>query len=477
MSNAGTAGSTITTTGAGDFTVASGDDVAINGAGADAAITIGTTAVAHTITVGNSTGATAIALNAGTGALDIGTNAIAHVVTIGNITGATAVNVNAGTAGSTITTTGAGDFTVASGDDVAINGAGADAAITIGTTAVAHTITVGNVTGATAVNVNSGTGGYTNTTTGAGDFTVASGDDVAINGAGADAAITIGTTAVAHTITVGNVTGATAVNVNAGTAGSTITTTGAGDFTVASGDDVAINGAGADAAITIGTTAVAHTITVVTNRCDSNRPQRWCTGALDIGTNAIAHVVTIGNITGATAVNVNAGTAGSTITTTGAGDFTVASGDDVAINGAGADAAITIGTTAVAHTITVGNSTGATAIALNAGTGALDIGTNAIAHVVTIGNITGATAVNVNAGTAGSTITTTGAGDFTVASGDDVAINGAGADAAITIGTTAVAHTITVGNVTGATAVNEFWNRRLHKHHHRRWRLHRRFRR
>ena len=102
---------------------------------------------------------------------------------------------------------------------MAINGAGADAAITIGTTAVAHTITVGNVTGATAVNVNSGTGGYTNTTTGAGDFTVASGDDVAINGAGADAAITIGTTAVAHTITVGNVTGATKITLNTGTGG------------------------------------------------------------------------------------------------------------------------------------------------------------------------------------------------------------------------------------------------------------------
>ena len=295
------------------------------------------------------------------------------------------------------------------------------------------------------MNVNAGTAGSTITTTGAGDFTVASGDDVAINGAGADAAITIGTTAVAHTITVGNVTGATAVNVNAGTAGSTITTTGAGDFTVASGDDVAINGAGADAAITIGTTAVAHTITVGNSTGATAIALNAGTGALDIGTNAIAHVVTIGNITGATAVNVNAGTAGSTITTTGAGDFTVASGDDVAINGAGADAAITIGTTAVAHTITVGN-------------------------------VTGATAVNVNAGTAGSTITTTGAGDFTVASGDDVAINGAGADAAITIGTTAVAHTITVGNSTGATAIapqrwygcSGYWNqcdrpRRYHR--------------
>lgn len=94
------------------------------------AIAIGTDAVAKTITLGNSTGATSITMNAGTGGVSVGANAIAHTVTIGNGTGASQVVINSGTAG-----------------------------VQIGNNAVAQTVTIGNVTGASAVVVEAGTGG------------------------------------------------------------------------------------------------------------------------------------------------------------------------------------------------------------------------------------------------------------------------------------------------------------------------------
>ena len=94
------------------------------------------------------TGGGTVLIDSGTGATNIGTTAFARTITLGNITGATAVNINTGTAGSTITTTN-GVFAVATGTG----------AINIGTDSVAKTITLGNVTGATAVNINGGTGG------------------------------------------------------------------------------------------------------------------------------------------------------------------------------------------------------------------------------------------------------------------------------------------------------------------------------
>lgn len=103
-------------------------------------------AITGTISIG--TGGGTVLIDSGTGATNIGTTAFARIITLGNITGATAVNINTGTAGSTVTTTN-GVFAVATGTG----------AINLGTDAVAKTITLGNVTGATAVNINGGTGG------------------------------------------------------------------------------------------------------------------------------------------------------------------------------------------------------------------------------------------------------------------------------------------------------------------------------
>lgn len=81
-------------------------------------------------------------------------------------------------------------------------------------------------------------------------------------------------------------------------------------------------------------------------------------------------------------------------------------------------------------------------VVVQSGSGALNIGTAAVASTITMGNITGATTVNINTGTGGSTHTTT--------NGTYSLVTGTGA---INIGADAAAKTITIGNVTGATAV------------------------
>lgn len=146
------------------------------------------------------------------------------------------------------------------------------------------------------------------------------------------------------------------------------------------------------------------------------------TGAINIGTDAAAHTITLGNSTGATSLVLNAGTG-----------------------------AINVGTNAIAHAITLGNSTGATSIALNVGTGALDLGTNAIAHIVTIGNVTGATAVNINAGSGGFSVLTTNSA-LSLSSGTGVLnISADGAATTVNIATAAAVKTLTLGSVTGAS--------------------------
>ena len=66
------------------------------------AIDIGISAFAKTITIGNETGATAVTIDSGTGAINIG-DAIAKTITIGNTTGATALALRSGSGGTIVT--------------------------------------------------------------------------------------------------------------------------------------------------------------------------------------------------------------------------------------------------------------------------------------------------------------------------------------------------------------------------------------
>lgn len=253
-------------TGACAWTTTNGSFGLVTGTGA---INIGADAAAKTITVGNTAGATAVnlttgtsgstitttngafAVTTGTGAIDLGVDAFAHIVTIGNVTGATAVNLNAGTGGIGLASTGTGDITINSDDTLLLDADGvlelnssagvisigndADAlGINVGTGAAQRPIIIGNVTGNTAITLNSGTGGIALNTTGAGDVVVTGSDTVLVDavgvlelnssgaaiGIGSDAdafAINIGTGAAARTITIGNGTGATSLVLNNGT--------------------------------------------------------------------------------------------------------------------------------------------------------------------------------------------------------------------------------------------------------------------
>lgn len=118
LANAGASNVTIATTGTGTvaignstgtFALTSSGGLNVTTAGALTGVaSIDANAVAQTITIGNSTGATSVVINDGTGALNIGTNAIAHTITIGNTTGASALTLTAGSGGVTVGTLGTG---------------------------------------------------------------------------------------------------------------------------------------------------------------------------------------------------------------------------------------------------------------------------------------------------------------------------------------------------------------------------------
>ena len=71
-----------------------------------------------------------------------------------------------------------------SGGAISIGNDELDQAINVGTGAAARTITIGNVTGATAVNMNAGTGGLTFSSTGTGDIIINSDDTILLDSDG-----------------------------------------------------------------------------------------------------------------------------------------------------------------------------------------------------------------------------------------------------------------------------------------------------
>ena len=139
---------------------------------------------------------------------------------------------------------------------------------------------------------------------------------------------------------------------------------------------------------------------------------------INIGTGAAARVVTVGNSTGATQVVVDSGTAGTDINSTGpitidgvgasnfttdAGNLTLSTTTSGNVNVNSVDAvSVTSGTTTDIQStgnVTVDSSGGSIGIGTDADTGAINIGTGAAARVVTVGNTTGASSLNLNAGT------------------------------------------------------------------------------
>jgi len=406
-------------------------------------------------------------LQTGTGAINLGADAAAHTITVGNVTGATQVDINTGTGGFNVATTGAGDVIVGSADTMLLDSAGvlelnssagiigigsdADAQnINIGTGAAARVITVGNVTGATQIVGNAGTGGIQLTSTGAGDITIDSSDTVLIDSAGVlelnssagvinignddiDQAMNIGTVG-ERVITVGNIVGVTQIVGNAGTGGIQLTSTGAGDITIDSDDTLLLD---SDGVLELNSSAG---IISIGNDADAF--------AVNIGTGAAARPVTVGSTNSTSATTVQCGT----------GNFVVTAGGTFDLNATG--------------NVTIDSTGGTLGLGEGADAQNMNIGTGAAARVITIGNVTGATEVAINTGTAGFNVVTTGAGDITLDSADTVLVDAAGvielnssagainigndADAqAVNVGTGAAARTVTVGSVdtTSATTI------------------------
>lgn len=186
--------------------------------------------------------------------------------------------------------------------------------------------------------------------------------------------ISIAADPVQKTLNLGNSTGNTTVNINAGTNGLIQTAT--GPISLDAAGIVSLNSSADE--IRIGNNAVAQNI--------------------QIGTGAAARTITIGNVTGASAVNLNSGTGGIALVSTGSGDIAVNSADQVSIDSVNA--------------MTMNASVGNISIGSNTAAQNINIGTGAAAKVLTLGNTTGATGIVLNVGSAGvsiPTFTTTGA--------------------------------------------------------------------
>ncbi len=273
----------------GDFTVNGGDITTTSGA----ALTVST----------DTSGA--LTLDSGTtGAVNLGTGANAKTITIGNTTSTTQVAVNAGSGNLVVTSptsifqtsTGTNDklaLTPSTGGGASFTGSLTSADLTVSN----KTWTFPNLTGNVLLD--------TSTCPIAGTFGCTGGNSLG-------AAVSLGTTDVnvLNLIT----SGLTRFTVASGAA----TITGTGTTTVTSTGSMTLSSAAASALnISTGTTG-ALTL-------DSGS-----TGAVNLGNNANAKTITIGNTTGATTVNVNTGSGGLNVngstTITGANSFTTGTG-------------------------------------------------------------------------------------------------------------------------------------------------------
>ena len=170
--------------------------------------------------------------------------------------------------------------------------------------------------------------------------------------------------------------------------------TGAGTVTLSSAaaSSLTIN-SGTTGAIAIGNDASAETI--------------------GLGTGAAAKTITIGNTTGATALNQRVGT----------GNYTLdgVAGSTYAFGASTTTGTMTIGGTAQTGLLTLGQSSGTNIVAIGSGTGAttvqiangatngktVQIATGAVANTVSMGSTTGASATTLNAGSGNLTLNAT----------------------------------------------------------------------
>lgn len=197
--------------------------------------------------------------------------------------------------------------------------------------------------------------------------------------------ISIAADPVQKILNLGNATGNTTVNINAGTNGLLQTAT--GPILLDAAGVIELNSSAA--AISIGNDAVAQ--------------------AINVGTGAAARTITIGNASGATALVMNAGSGGISMTSASSGDIEFTSADSLLM-----DAGFAIEINSAGGAISIGND----AVAQN-----INIGTGAAARVVTLGNTTGASGIVMNVGSAGISVPSFATAGAVVLSNDGVLVD------------------------------------------------------
>jgi hypothetical protein len=303
---------------------------------------------------GQGTSTDSVKLQSDAGGVTItGGLASSDAINISAIDAAGGITVDYGTGG--VTFTGAdGGFTVESGT----------ANISIGADAADHDILLGDDSGANALTMYAGTNGVildsngailidsagdTDINSSAGDINIAN-DNVAQN-------VNIATGAAVKTLTLGNVTGATAVTVNCGTGGANF-----------------------------GTSATAHTTTIGSTNT---------TSALTLQTGTGAVTVTAGGIVDVDAVD--AVTIDSSTSTISIGADDIDQNVNIATDGE--------------RLLTLGSSNGAAATTVVTGTGNLDLGVNATAHTTRLGSTNTTCDTTIQSGTGAMTFTAGGIWD------------------------------------------------------------------
>lgn len=142
--------------------------------------------------------------------MSLGASASALALTLGNVTGASLTQIRYGTGGFTVTGTGA----------IVMSTTGASA--NFATNASDHSTSIGSTTGVSAFGLGAGSGGFLGTTTGNGAITWnANGTGGFVVTVGTGGTVSIGITS-DHTTTLGSVTGVAATAIQAGTGALTL---------------------------------------------------------------------------------------------------------------------------------------------------------------------------------------------------------------------------------------------------------------
>jgi hypothetical protein len=391
--------------------------------------------------------------------INVGTSADAKTVSIGNLTGATTLNMVAGTGGVDTQSTGKINYNTsnASTDAFRVFSSGGVDVDCAGIVAVDTSDAI-SLDAVAASNFSTSSGNLTFEST-AGTTIINGGTAISVGATSITPIINIGTSADAKTLNIGNLTSTTIVNLLSGTGGLNTQSTGkfvyntsntASDafkvsssggmdfdcsggitFDTASGGSISLDAVGASSNFSVATNGSAQDLVLSV------------TGATD------SSIFLYSEGTAIDAISLSAASGGIVLSSASSQGLILTSNGGIIGIGTWTGGEIQIGTAAVARTITIGNTTDNTVVAINAGgtSGGINIGNNANNGSIGIGNSsTGKTIIVGNSNDAGVLYNRFGTGGFIKHQSAHVAL--ANADATLT------AAELLTGILSGTPTVN-----------------------